>query len=347
MKKVVLGMSGGVDSAVAALLLKEKGYEVIGITFKMLENFDTKKAIDTANFLNIEHHVIDLCEEFKKEIIDKFNSDYQNGLTPNPCVLCNKNIKFKYLEDARVKYNADYIATGHYAKIENNHIYKSDDLNKDQSYFLSSIDKILIDKLIFPLESITKEEVRDIASKYNLPSSSSKDSFDVCFIANQTFREYIEKINPSIPGDIINVVTNEVIGTHEGLFKYTIGQRKNVGLSGNEERHYVCGKDIINNKLYVAFGDSSYLYSTSCILKDTNILVEDIKENLTAQVKYHGENYPCKITRVDNNLKVDFINPAKCVTPGQTCVIYSDNLCIGSGTIFKVLKDDKELWYLK
>lgn len=347
MEKVVVGMSGGVDSTVAALFLKEKGYEVIGVTFKLLPFFDTCKAEETAKKIGIEFHVLDLVDEFKKEVIDKFDSDYKNGITPNPCVICNRNIKFKYLEDARIKYNADYIATGHYAKIEDGKIKRSSDLNKDQSYFLSYINESLIGKIIFPLEEITKEEVRKIALKYDLPSASSKDSFDVCFI-NGKFREYIESKVASTPGNIIDVTTNKVIGKHEGLSKYTIGQRRNVGISGNSERHYVCGKNTQENILYVAFGDSDYLYSDECDIEGVNFVTGLRPAFATARFRYKGEEYPVSLEYQENNgIRVKYPGGAKSITPGQTCAIYEGSQVIGSGFITKVYKNGKELWYLK
>lgn len=348
MKKVVVGMSGGVDSAVSALFLKNKGYEVIGITFKLLEDFDCTKAIETAKKIGIEHHIIDLVDVFKNEVIDKFQLDYKNGLTPNPCVICNKKIKFKYMEEARQKYNADYIATGHYAKIEDGVIKKSKYIEKDQSYFISSIDKDLIDKLIFPLEDMTKEMVRQIALENDLPSAKEKDSFDVCFIQNKTFREYIESILTNKPGNIINVETKEVIGKHEGLFKYTIGQRKNVGLSGDEERHYVCGKNIKDNILYVAYGDSKYLYSDKCLIEDVNMIVDYKPINCSAKFRYRGEEYPVVLKYLDNDMiEVSYPSLIKNVTPGQFCVLYDDDKCLGCGTIKTIYKNNEELWYLK
>lgn len=348
MKKVVIGMSGGVDSAVATLFLKKQGYEVIGITFKLLENANLEKAIETAKQIGIEHHIIDLTNEFKKEIIAKFHDDYKNGLTPNPCVECNKKIKFKYMEQARKEYNADYLATGHYAKIINGKIYKSKNIEKDQSYFISSIDKSIIDKIIFPLEDISKEEVRKIALENNLPSAKETDSFDVCFITNQTFREYIGNVINNKPGKIINVATNEVIGNHEGIYKYTIGQRRNVGISGNAEKHYVCGKDVKNNILYIAFGnDNEYLYSDACIINNINFISDKKPNNCTAKFRYRGEDYPVTLEYInDLEIKVNYSIKAKSITPGQTCVLYDNDECIGSGAIKEVQKKGEKLWYL-
>ena len=221
MKKVVIGISGGVDSSVAAILLKQQGYEVIGITFIFTDDFDTSDAINVCKNLNIKHHIVDYRKEFKQVVIDSFINDYKNGITPNPCVLCNKEIKFNFLYQKMLEYNCDYIATGHYAKVIDGKLYKSEDLNKDQTYFLAQLSKEQLSKLLLPLEGITKDRVREIARDNNLINASRKDSTDVCFITSN-FKNYIANNLINKHGDIIDVTTNKVIGSHEGLSKYTI-----------------------------------------------------------------------------------------------------------------------------
>lgn len=334
--KVIIGISGGVDSSVAAYLLKEKGYEVIAITLRMLDDFDVTDAINVCKQLNIEHHIIDIREDFKNKIIDNFIKEYINGLTPNPCVLCNKEIKFKYLYDALIEYNADYIATGHYVKVELDKLYKGEDLSKDQSYFLYGIDKNIISKLIFPLQNITKEEVRNIANKINLNVANKKDSYDVCFIKDK-FKEFISSNTTQTKGNVINIDTNEIIGTHNGLAYYTIGQRKGLNIGGNADKLYVVKKDIKNNILYVALnGENDNLYSSTAIIEKVNFNTNERPIKCNAKFRYRQNDNEVNITYLDSGnllLKYDRI---KSVTPGQSCVLYIDNRCIGGGIIKEV-----------
>lgn len=340
MKKVIVGMSGGVDSSVAAILLKEKGYEVVGLTFIFTDDFDTNDAINVCKNLNIEHHIVDYRKEFKDKIIDKFISDYNNGITPNPCVLCNKEVKINFLYQKMLEFNCDYIATGHYAKIDNGRLFVSEDLNKDQTYFLSQISKEKLNKLLLPLEGITKEDVRNIAHKYNLINADKKDSTDVCFITS-SFKEFMNNNIINKKGNVINVINNEIIGKHDGLSKYTIGQRKGLNIGGNTSRMYVVGKDINKNELYVAIGDDSeYLMSTSCIVTDFNFINKEINNNLKARFRYRQPLTNVNIEYIDdNNIIVNYPDGVKSVTPGQICVLYNNNECIGGGVIKEVKKN--------
>ena len=346
MKKVLLGMSGGVDSTVAAIILKEQGYEVVGITFKFTDNFDVNDAIIVSKYLNIEHHILDYKKIFKEKVIDKFITDYNSGLTPNPCILCNREVKFKFLYDNMIKYNCDYIATGHYARIIDGKLYKSSDINKDQTYFLSQLTKEQISKLLLPLEDINKDKVREIANKYNLKNANKKDSYDICFITDK-FKDFISKTNKSTTGDIIDVKTCKIIGKHNGLNNYTIGQRKGLNIGGTTDRLYVVGKDINKNILYVSLGeDSEYLISNSCILKNVNLLNEEKFTNVKAKFRYRQIETDVELIYLDNNkIKVKY-ESIKAVTPGQICAFYKDDECLGSGIIENVEKNNKKLWYL-
>ncbi len=347
MKRVLVGMSGGVDSSVAVILLQKQGYEVVGVTFKFIENFDPSDAIKVAKKLNIEHHVEDYHKEFKELVVDKFMNDYKNGLTPNPCVTCNKICKFKFLFDNMEKYNCDYIATGHYAIIQDNKLYKSKNIEKDQSYFLCEIPKDKLSKIIFPLEGLEKDKVREIADKNNLLIANKKDSFDVCFI-NDTFRKYMKENTNETPGDVINIETNEVIGKHIGLSNYTIGQRRGLNIGGTEDKMYVVGKDLKKNILYIAIGTTTdYLISTSCILNQVNILTDKIFNKCSAKFRYRQQDIPVELEYLDNNeVLVKYPQGVKSVTPGQACVFYDGDECLGGGIIKEVLKDNKKLWYL-
>lgn len=336
MEKVLIGMSGGVDSSVAAVLLKEKGYEVVGLTFIFTDDFDTTDATLVCNKLNIEHHIIDYRDEFKKVVIDSFINDYNRGITPNPCVLCNKEVKFNFLYKKMFEYGCDYIATGHYARIVDGKLYMSSDLNKDQTYFLAQLSSQQLSKLILPLEGITKEEVREIARSNDLVNADRKDSTDVCFITSN-FKEYMSDKLDNKPGDVVLIDTNEIIGRHDGLFKYTIGQRKGLNIGGAIDRMFVVGKDLVNNILYVGLGDDNkHLYSSSCILENVNFNTEERPNRCTARFRYRAPLYEVEIEYLDNNEVLVKYDNIKSVTAGQACVFYNGEQCLGGGIIKEV-----------
>lgn len=344
MKKVLIGISGGVDSSVAAALLKKQGYEVIGVTFIFTDNFDIKDAVEVCKKLNIEHHIIDYKDIFKTTVIDKFINDYNRGITPNPCILCNREVKFNFLYENMIKFNCDYIATGHYAKIIDGKLYKSADLNKDQTYFLAQLSKELLNKLILPLEGIDKEEVRNIAKEYGLITADKKDSTDVCFI-NSSFKEFIS--NDSNEGNVINIANNEVIGKHNGLSKYTIGQRKGLNIGGTQDRMFVVGKDVSENNLYIALGDNDYLYSDSCLIENLNWISDNKITECTAKFRYRQIEEEVLVEFIDDeHALIKYPQKIKSVTPGQACVLYKDNECLGGGIIKEVYKNNEKLWYL-
>ena len=346
MKKVVVGISGGVDSSVAALILKNQGYEVIGVTFILTDEVNINDAKKICETLEIEHHIVDYRKIFKEEVIDKFLNDYKKGLTPNPCVACNRTIKINFLYEKMKEYNADYIATGHYAKVKDGKLYKSADQNKDQTYFLSNITKQQLQKILLPLEGIDKETVRKIARENNLISATKKDSTDICFISND-FKKYMVNNIESKIGDVVNVINNSVIGKHSGLTKYTIGQRRGLNIGGTKDRMYVVGKDINKNILYIATGeDNEYLISTSCILENVNILSDELPKQCTAKFRYRSEEIDVTIKKLENNTVEVFYNAVKSVTPGQVCVFYSNKECLGCGIIKEVRKNQEKLWYL-
>lgn len=347
MSKVVIGISGGVDSSVAAYLLQQQGYEVIGVTFRFIEEFNPNDAIETCKKLNIEHHILDYRNIFKELVIDKFTADYKNGKTPNPCILCNRLIKLNFLYEAMLKYKADYFATGHYAKSENGRLYKSVDLNKDQTYFLCSITKEQLNKVLFPLDGIDKNKVREIAKEQGLINANKKDSTDVCFI-NSKFKDYIQNKLQNNKGPIINITNNKVIGEHNGLFSYTIGQRRGINIGGTADRMYVVGKDIEKNILYIATGDdNTYLISTSCILENVNIFNNEKLTECKAKFRYRQEETNVKLNWItDTSVEVIYNQGIKSVTPGQACAFYKDDECLGGGIIKTIKKNDEEIWYI-
>lgn len=347
MKKVIVGLSGGVDSATAAALLKERGYEVIGITFVFTEDFNSTDAIKVSKKLNIEHHIIEYKDLFKEKVINKFITDYKNGITPNPCILCNREVKFNFLYQQMQQLNCDYIATGHYAKIIDGSLFKSADLKKDQTYFLAQLTKEQLSKLILPLEGITKDKVREIARKYDLEVADKKDSTDVCFITTN-FKEYINKQIENKIGDVVDVKSNKKIGEHTGLMQYTIGQRKGLNLGGQDERIYVVGKDLEKNILYAAYGDDNeHLISTSAIIERINWISTSKPKKCVAKFRYRQPENEVEIEYLENgNIHVKYPQGIKAVTPGQACVFYLGEECLGGGIIKEVQKNSQKLWYL-
>ncbi len=337
MKRVVVGMSGGVDSAVTAVLLKNEGYHVIGLTMLLTDGFEYEDAKKVCKVLGIEFHLLDLRDKFKEIIKDRFLNDYKNGLTPNPCVLCNKYIKFGLMYDEMFKYNADYIATGHYAVIKDGKLYKAADKNKDQSYFIYNLTKEQLNKVLFPLADYTKDEVRKLALKFNLPVASKKESTDVCFIGKGGFKEYIKENMKSMPGDIINIDTGEILGKHNGLMYYTLGQRRGLNVGGTEDRLFVAKKDLDNNILYVAMGnENDYLVSYECIIDNVNLL-SDLPNECMAKFRYRQEDNKVFVSKLENgNLLVKYPEGVKSVTPGQACVLYNGDECLGGGIISEV-----------
>lgn len=338
MKKVLIGMSGGVDSSVAAILLQKEGYEVIGLTFKFTEDFDSSDAVNICDKLNIKLHIIDYCELFKEKIITPFLNDYHRGITPNPCVLCNKEVKINLLYQKMLELNCDYIATGHYAKIIDDKLYVSEDIKKDQTYFLAQVPKHILSKLLLPLEGITKEKVREIARENDLINANRKDSTDVCFITSK-FKDYMYKHMNNIPGDIIDIKTNKIIGKHQGLSNYTIGQRKGLNIGGTKDRIYVVKKDMEKNILYIASGnDNIYLNSTSCLVNNFNLLDDQKITKAQARFRYRQPLTNVEIEYIGSNeVIVKYPSGVNAVTPGQACVIYLNNQCLGGGIIQQII----------
>lgn len=361
--KVVVGMSGGVDSAVAAYLLQKEGHDVVGLFMKNWDSninndpegitdgicpqeqdyIDAKKVCDE---LSIPLYRVDFIKEYWDNVFKYFLSELQKGRTPNPDIMCNKYIKFDVFIKEAKKLGADKIATGHYAIIKDGKIYKGIDSNKDQTYFLSQVTKEQFKDILFPIGKYTKEEVRKIAEEVNLPVSHKKDSTGICFIGERNYQKFVSNYLKGKEGDIIDIDTLEVIGRHNGLMNYTIGQRRNVGLSGDEKRHYVCGKDVNNNILYVAFGDDNkYLMSNEAVIENLNFISDLRPTEATCKFRYRSHDVNINIEYKDDELIVKY-NNEKAVTPGQACVIYYNDEMIIGGIIKEVRKDGKKLWYL-
>lgn len=329
-------MSGGVDSSVAAYLLLKDGYEVIGATIRFFGD-SSKMILDAKNVcdrLGIKHVVLDFSDDFKKYVIDDFINKYQDCMTPNPCVECNRYLKFKRLYKEANDLGIKYIATGHYAKALGGKIIRSDSL-KDQTYFLYGIDKEIVPYIIFPLaDYVDKEDIRDIAREIGLEVSEKKDSQDICFISD-SYSAFLEENMSSKPigGDFI-LKDGTVLGKHKGLIYYTIGQRKGLGI-GYSKPLYVVGFDKLNNR--VILGDEEDLYSSECLIDNINLLSE-IPSEVLIKVRYAAPLAKAKVERIDHDrLRVIFDNKIKSVTKGQSLVMYDQsNQLIGGGIIKEV-----------
>ncbi len=362
-KTVVIGMSGGVDSAVAAYLLKQDGYNVIGLFMRNwdstingedIENDDIicpqerdyNDAKKVCEHLDIPLHRVDFIKEYWDNVFKYFLDELEKGRTPNPDLLCNKYIKFDLFKKEAKKLGADYVATGHYARIEKGRLLRAKDLNKDQTYFLADVAYGEFKDVLFPIGNLTKPEVREIAKRENIPVFAKKDSTGICFIGERNFQKFIHNFLKENKGPIIDVKTKEVIGEHNGLMNYTIGQRKNVGLSGHTDRHFVCGKDVKNNILYVTIGDEEYLYSDACLISNVNFISSIHPSFCTAKFRYRGEDIPVTLEYLEDNKIMVKYDKAKSVTPGQACVLYLGEECLGCGFIDEVYKNNEKLWYL-
>ena len=350
MDRVMLGMSGGVDSSVSALLLKEKGYDVIGATLELYAgssccNINTYiDAKGVCNQIGVPHFTFNYKDEFKKYVIDDFINCYANCKTPNPCIECNKYMKFGIMYEKAKEMGCKYIATGHYAKTEYSEKYgrwvlkKSKAGKKDQSYVLWNIPKDLIQYVIFPLGDFeSKDEIREIAAKNNLRVAKKPDSEDICFVPDGNYKKFLEnnsEIKPKI-GNIVNS-KGEILGKHTGLYKYTIGQRKGLGISYKVPL-FVIGFNPLKNEVIV--GEESELYKKEIEVSDINLLlVDEIKDWIEVDVKtrYSSKFAKAKIKQDDNDkskIKIIFDEPQKSITPGQSAVFYIDDIVLGGGKI--------------
>lgn len=358
MKTVVVGMSGGVDSSVAAALLKEQGYNVIGLFMHNWEE-DDEDGCCTAqqdwedvrrvcNKLNIPYYSVNFAKEYMDRVFSYFLDEYRAGRTPNPDVLCNREIKFgPFLEYAK-KLGADYIATGHYCDIEHtdkaHYLLKAVDQNKDQTYFLNQLSQKQLECVLFPLGKMEKPEVRAIAEKYGFVTAEKKDSTGICFIGERKFREFLKTFIPAKKGKIVDMQGNEV-GKHDGIMYYTLGQRRGLnigGKSGTEGgRWFVVDKDIKNNLLIVSQGDEKPLYSKALITYKVNwIPGEPAEKEFTcfAKFRYRQPEQKVNVKIEKDRVFVEFAEPQRAVTPGQFVVFYNETMCMGGGIIEEVIK---------
>lgn len=361
--KVVIGMSGGVDSSVAALLLKNQGYDVIGIFMKnwneendegyctATEDYEDVRAV--CDQIGIPYYTVNFEKEYWDKVFTYFLEEYKKGRTPNPDVMCNKEIKFKAFLDYALKLGADYLATGHYARVlredGETKLIRGVDNNKDQTYFLCALDQHQLSKAMFPIGDIDKSEVRKIAKEAGLKTATKKDSTGICFIGERDFNDFLSNFLPSKPGKIVSM-DGEVLGEHHGLMYYTLGQRKGLGIGGrgSGEPWFVAEKDLENNILYVVQGSNNEkLFSYGLIASEINwISSNKPKESFkcTAKFRYRQKDQGVSVYPLeDNNFKIVFDKPQKAITPGQAVVFYDGEVCLGGGTIEYPIKDKSKL----
>ena len=347
--KVVVAMSGGVDSAVSAALLKEAGYQVTGVFMKCWSAEDSATGVCTAEedaywarrvaaSLNIPFYSVDLVKEYKERIVDYFVSEYKAGRTPNPDVMCNNEIKFGVFYDKAIEhFNADYVATGHYARIRHDEdgtkLLRGLDKNKDQTYFLHRVPGEKLKKVMFPIGEYTKPEVRELAKKFNLPNAEKKDSQGLCFIGKVDVGDFLKKYIPTKPGAIMTA-DGKKIGEHEGVQYYTVGQRKGIGVGGGIP-YYVIKKDIETNTLVVGTQYDEKLFENSLLLQDTAWVNDgaDLPVNVQASIRYRQEPQDAVLEKDKNGFTLKFAESQRAITSGQSAVIYKGEEVLGGGII--------------
>ena len=354
-RRIVVGMSGGVDSSVTALLLKQQGYEVIGLFMKNWEDDDNDEycssrqdlldAVSVADKIGIHIEAVNFAGEYRERVFSYFLREYQAGRTPNPDILCNSEIKFRAFLDHAIQLGADTIATGHYAQVREAdglfQLLKASDASKDQSYFLYRLNQAQLSHAIFPLGKLLKSQVRAIAEQHELHNYAKRDSTGICFIGERPFREFLNRYLPTQPGEM-RAPDGKVVGQHIGLSFYTIGQRQGLGIGGAKEASgepwFVAGKDMANNRLIVVQGHghpallSKRLTALDCHwISGTAPL---LNHPYAAKTRYRQVDAPCQITELDNGrCTIDFIEPQWAVTPGQSVVLYDGEVCLGGAII--------------
>jgi len=373
--KVILGLSGGVDSSVALKILKDEGYDVSAMFMRNWDSAlnndvlgnpdinedvcpqekDYQDAQRVANEVGAELLRIDFIEEYWDTVFKYFLDEYKAGRTPNPDIMCNKYIKFNAFLHHAQNLGADYIAMGHYARVKHDkdisYLLRGVDSNKDQTYFLSQISQAQLRKSLFPIGHLTKTEVRQLATKYNLYTANKKDSTGICFIGERNFKNFLKNYLPAKPGKIVTL-DGKILGEHDGLMYYTIGQRKGLGIGGNNEfkneAWFVCGKNIETNELIVGQGhDSYYLLSNKCYATNLNWISykPDVNKAYTAKFRYRQADVDVKLEFIDDNKMVVYYNNVRAVTPGQAVVIYDGDICLGGGIIDSVYYNNDRRMY--
>lgn len=354
-ERIVVGMSGGVDSSVAALLLKEQGYDVIGVFMKNWEEKDERGVCtaesdwadvrEVCDIIGIPYYAVNFAQEYWDRVFSYFLQEYRAGRTPNPDVLCNREIKFRAFLDFAMQLGASKMATGHFVQTnEQGELLRGADPNKDQSYFLYMLKQHQLKKAVFPVGHMTKADVRRIAAEKGLPVSNKKDSTGVCFIGERKFKQFLSTYLPAQPGDMV-APDGHVVGRHDGLMYYTLGQRRGLGIGGcgDGRSWFVIGKDLEKNKLLVAQGeDHPMLYSTRSLCTGTTWIGEEpLREGetlrCTCKFRYRQGDQAVDVTRDGDKLLITSLEPQRAVTPGQSAVLYQGEKCVGGAVVETVL----------
>lgn len=372
-KKVIIGLSGGVDSSVAAYLLLKDGYDVEAVFMRNWDSAtnsdlkgnptrydevceqekDYQDALEVANKLGIKLHKVDFIDDYWDRVFTYFLDEYKKNRTPNPDVLCNNEIKFKAFVDYVKKFDADYIAMGHYAQVDLSGDYpkliRAYDDNKDQTYFLSQLREDQLKNVMFPIGHIDKKEVRKIALEQNLATAKKKDSTGICFIGERHFNEFLSNYLPAMPGQM-KKLDGTYMKNHQGLMNYTIGQRKGLGIGGTKEDSgawYVVGKDLTTNTLYVEPDfNHPHLFSDEAIITDVIWRGPKISGKMTAKFRYRQKDHDVEVIWIDEQtINVKYPQKVRAVTPGQVCAFYQKEVCVGSGFISEVFMDKKKRLY--
>lgn len=346
-KKIVVGMSGGVDSSVSALLLKEQGYDVIGLFMKNWEENDehgvckaSKELDDVAlvcEQLKIPYYAVNFTQEYQSQVFEYFLEEFKKGNTPNPDILCNREIKFKVLLDKALELGAAYLATGHYCQTDHIQLLKGADANKDQSYFLYTLNSEILQKVLFPVGHLTKKETRALAVQHGLATAEKKDSTGICFIGERNFKAFLNQYLPFKSGDF-ETLAGKVVGKHDGCAFYTIGQRKGLDIGGAGEAWYVVGKDVPRNVVYIEQGsEHPALYCAALSAHSLSWVTgspSSFPFHCRAKIRYRQEDQECVIEKIEDGCAyVTFPKPQRAVTPSQSIVFYRDQVCLGGGII--------------
>lgn len=368
--RVVVGMSGGVDSSVCAYLLKQQGYDVVGVFMKNWDDTndsgvctateDYQDVAKVASEIGIPYYSVNFEKEYWDRVFTYFLDEYKNGRTPNPDVMCNKEVKFKAFLDYALEIDADYVAMGHYAQIAKDedgtiHLLRGADDNKDQTYFLSQLSQAQLEKVMFPIGGMQKSEVRRIAAEAGLATAKKKDSTGVCFIGERNFSKFLNEFLPAQPGKMVTV-DGEVKGDHFGLMNYTIGQRRGLGIGGNGQSNdpwFVIGKNLAKNELIVGQGyENEHLYANSLDATKLNFIapIDDYGDDFqcTAKFRYRqkDEGVTVHLNPEHTKVVVEFDRPVRAITPGQEVVFYDGDVCLGSGTIDHAYQQERLLQYV-
>ena len=362
--RVVIGMSGGVDSSVAALLLKEQGYDVIGIFMKNWDDTDENgvctatedynDVIEVCNQIGIPYYAVNFEKQYWDKVFTYFLDEYRAGRTPNPDVMCNKEIKFKAFLEHAIALGADYVATGHYARVAymdgEYKMLRGVDDNKDQTYFLNQLSQEQLSKTMFPLGELKKPQIREMAKEAGLATAAKKDSTGICFIGERNFKDFLSNYLPAQPG-VMQTLSGEVKGKHDGLMYYTIGQRHGLGIGGNGDPWFAVGKNLKENILYVDQGfHNELLYGDEVIATNVGWVSNEAKEKefqCTAKFRYRQEDNKVTVQIVDENtVRILCDEPIRAITPGQAVVFYDGDECLGGATIDEVYRSGKKLDYL-